>query len=293
MSPVPAVILQSGQLRAEVLPASGGALARLDWLGRGANFPLFRNLPVGIYPVPSQLACFPLVPWSNRMAPGGFIFQGRDYHPASNREGEPCPIHGEGWQREWDVARQAGDCVELVLDCSAGSPFSYVATLGYAIAGDSLRVDLSVRNEGSEPMPFGLGLHPWFVREPGVTVQACARSVWQRADLGLPGLQVPLPHEWDFNTARALPPSLIDNVFAGWDGVARIVWPSGMALDIAADMQYFILYAPVDRDVFCFEPVDHAINAHNLPGGAARNGLTVLAAGQTLRRTVSFTLTAP
>jgi aldose 1-epimerase len=53
-------------------------------------------------------------------------------------------------------------------------------------------------------------------------------------------------------------------------------------------MGYYILYAPVDKDFFCFEPVDHAINAHNLPGGAARNGLSVLAPGQTLSRRVSF-----
>lgn len=293
MSAVPAVILQSGQLRAEVMPAVGAGLARLDWIGGGANHALFRNFTAGIPPAPSQFACFPLVPWSNRISPGGFTFEGRGHHPAVNREGEPCPVHGEGFQMAWDVASQSGDHVELILDRRSGSPFSYVATLGYALSGTSLKVGLSVRNEGNDPMPFGLGLHPWFVREPGVTLQAAATSVWQRGDLGLPSAQAPLPAAWDFNTARSLPPALVDNAFTGWDGVARIVWPSGMALDIAADMQYYILYAPAGRDVFCFEPVDHAINAHNLPGGAAHNGLTVLATGQTLRRTVSFTLTPP
>jgi aldose 1-epimerase len=57
-----------------------------------------------------------------------------------------------------------------------------------------------------------------------------------------------------------------------------------------ADMAYYILYAPPGRDFFCFEPVDHAINAHNLPGGAAANGLTVLAPGESLSRTVSFAI---
>ena len=45
---------------------------------------------------------------------------------------------------------------------------------------------------------------------------------------------------------------------------------------------------PPGKDFFCFEPVDHPINAHNLPGGAQANGLTVLAPGQDLRRTVRF-----
>ncbi len=71
--------------------------------------------------------------------------------------------------------------------------------------------------------------------------------------------------------------------FAAGTGGREVHWPdSGVSLAIEADMDYYILYAPVDRDFFCFEPVDHAINAHNLPGGAARNGLTVLAPGQTL-----------
>ena len=49
-------------------------------------------------------------------------------------------------------------------------------------------------------------------------------------------------------------------------------------------------YAPPGADFFCFEPVDHAINAHNLPGGAAANGLTVLVPGQTLQRQVTFSV---
>ncbi len=154
-------------------------------------------------------------------------------------------------------------------------------------------MSLSVRNAGKVPMPFGLGLHPWLVREAGVTVCAGAQSVWLRGDDGLPTEAMPIAAEWDFSSPRGLPASQIDNAFSGWDGAARITWPSGMTLDIAADMGYYILYAPKDRDLFCFEPVDHAINAHNLPGGAARNGLTVLAPNQTLKRTVSFTITPP
>jgi aldose 1-epimerase len=61
-----------------------------------------------------------------------------------------------------------------------------------------------------------------------------------------------------------------------------------VSLAIEADMGYYILYAPAGRDFFCFEPVDHAVNAHNLPRGVARNGLTILVPGQTLCRRVVF-----
>jgi hypothetical protein len=77
-------------------------------------------------------------------------------------------------------------------------------------------------------------------------------------------------------------------VFDGWPGRARIAWPArGVALEIEADMDYFILYIPAGRDLFCFEPVDHPINAHNLPG---RPGLTVVAPGATLRLSIEIPL---
>ena len=98
-----------------------------------------------------------------------------------------------------------------------------------------------------------------------------------------------MPPEWDFASARALPAGPVDHVFRGWDGQAEVHWPdTRVALAIDADMAYFILYSPAGRDFFCFEPVDHAINAHKLADGALANGLTVLAPGQTLRRRVSF-----
>jgi aldose 1-epimerase len=49
-----------------------------------------------------------------------------------------------------------------------------------------------------------------------------------------------------------------------------------------------VLYTPRGEDFFCFEPVDHPINAVNLPGGAAAHGMTLLAPGERLARRFSF-----
>jgi len=46
-------------------------------------------------------------------------------------------------------------------------------------------------------------------------------------------------------------------------------------------MDYCIVYVPAGRDFFCVEPVDHPINAHNLPG---QPGLSLLAPGAALVR---------
>lgn len=278
------ITLRSGHLHAEVLPSVGGGLARLDWMGQEV---LRSAVPEASSP--GQLACFALVPWSNRLAPSGFVCDGRAVTPAANRAGEPCPIHGDGWQQAWQVTDQQSDAVSLLLDRRDALPFSYEARLGYALDQDWLRVSLDVRNTGAVRLPFGLGLHPWLPRPGDALLQARADTVWLSGADRLPSSNIPVPQEWDFNEARHLPPAGVDNVFCGWDGEATIVWPStGLTLRISADMAYYIVYVPPGRDFFCFEPVDHAINAHNLPGGPAANGLTMLDPGQSMRRRVTF-----
>jgi aldose 1-epimerase len=102
----------------------------------------------------------------------------------------------------------------------------------------------------------------------------------------LPSSRRAVPPVWDYRTFAPLPKEAVDNAFAGWDGVARVRWPGqGVGLSIEAAMDYFILYAPPGRDFFCFEPVDHPINAHNMPGYP---GLTVLAPGASVSRSVIF-----
>ncbi|MES3025223.1 MAG: aldose 1-epimerase [Pseudomonadota bacterium] len=288
------VLLRNAHLHAQVLPAIGGGLARLDaCAGDGQMRQVLRGLdqqpPGAPPPTPSQLACFPLLPWSNRIGGGGFVFEGRTIALAPNRVGEPCPIHGEGWQQPWEISDQSDTSVHLTLDRRHGTPFAYRAQLRYTLDGAALAVALEVQNCGAARLPFGLGLHPWLPRTEGVTLRAAAHATWQRGADGLPAAQIAIPEDWNFGLARGMPAQGIDHVFSGWDGEAEIVWPeTGMRLRVSADMAYYIVYTRPGADFFCFEPVDHMINAHNLPGGPAANGLSLLEPGQTLARTVTF-----
>lgn len=282
------LVLRNDCLLAEIVPQVGGGLARLDWRRGTATVPLLRGLPHDApgMPLPGQLACFPLLPWSNRMAPGGFAFEGVRHVPLPNRAGEPCPIHGDGWQQPWRVASRHDTSLVLDLDRRDASPFAYTAELRYTLAEDALVVELSVANAGAGALPFGLGLHPWMPDPQGALLQAGAHSVWLAGVDKLPLARQDIPAHWRFDNPAPLPQDGVDNVFEGWHGDARIAWPQrGLALEIQADMDYFILYVPPRRDFFCFEPVDHPINAHNLPG---QPGLSVLAPGATLRRRCVF-----
>ena len=281
--------LRNASLQAVILPQAGAGLARLDWIAGGAAVPVLRPFtPNGTKPRVNQLGCFVLVPWSNRMA-GGFTCGGERYSIAPNREGDQYPIHGHGWEHPWSVEQQSDTEATLTLE-RRGTPFSFDARIGYALDEHSLNVTLEVLNAGAVALPFGLGLHPYFPRTAGVTLQASARALWQPGPDKLPVHADTIPVNWSFAQPHAVAEG-IDHVFEGWDGRAEIYWPEhALRLAIAADTRYYIIYTPEGADFFCFEPVDHLINAHNAPGGAEQNGLSMLAPGGRLSRSFRFSV---
>ena len=292
---MPTLRLENRALRADVLPEAGGGLLRFDWLSDGDVVPLFRPGEVdAALQDPRTLACFPLVPWSNRIGGGRFTFEGRVVEVPLTRDGEAYPLHGHGWLMPWRVVSQTAASVELASVVDSGQPFRYAARLRYTLSADSLHVLLSVRNEGT-PLPFGLGLHPFFPRTPDVRLQARATAMWQAAPDHLPTVLQAPPADADFHKLRPLAAAAdINHSFEGWDGHAEIVWPDHrLSLSIAADTSRYVLYTPVGYDFFCFEPVDHAINAHNLPGLPEDHGLTILGTGQSLARSYQFTVGRP
>lgn len=291
------MILANAALRAQLEPEWGGALVRFERTAGGAVQPLFRPWraepdDVALPPDPNRLACYPLLPWSNRISRGGFVCEGRRIELPRNRGDEPWPIHGSGWQRPWRIEDSGEDYALLSLEEFARDGYCYRASLQYLLGADALDVRLSATNTGPWTLPFGLGLHPFFPRDPDTRLYAPAREVWLNdGRTPLPRQLATIPERWRFGGARPLPADCVDHGFAGWSGEAWICWPRrGLRLELRADVDRFVLYTPKDADYFCFEPVDHAIDAVNLPGGAGVHGMTLLASGQSLHRQFRFSV---
>ena len=64
------VTISAGALRAEIVPSLGGGLTRFDLVDGATVLPVFRPWPDGGADNPNQLACYVLVPWSNRISLG-------------------------------------------------------------------------------------------------------------------------------------------------------------------------------------------------------------------------------
>jgi aldose 1-epimerase len=288
------VTLTDGATEATVVPDLGGGLAAYDLVGAAGRAALFRPCRDPSRAGPFDLALNLLVPWSNRISGGGFPFGGRFHALEPNLPGEPYPIHGNGFSSVWAVESASAERVELSLMSNGPGPFRYEARATYALDAGALNMGLSVRNVGTEALPFGLGFHPWIVRTPQTRLLAKAERVMLENSDHLPAGEVSVSSrpEWDFAAPRALPVPWINNAFLDWDGRATVLWPDrGLALEIKADppLSTYILYSPGgDSDFFCFEPVSHLIDAHNLPNGASEGGLTILAPQETMSAACQF-----
>ena len=289
---VACVTLANPYLRIDVAPQLGGGLTRFDWRNGGVLEPVFRRCEqVSARTDPDDLACYPLLPYSNRIGGGHFRFGGRDVEVPCNRSCEPLPIHGDGWLAHWSVEKAERERVRLVLDRSRSVPYAYRAALAYALDGATLSVTLEVENAGRDPLPFGLGLHPFLARDASTELSAPASGLWLAGDDWLPVRHVPAPPAWQFGVAYPLPEQLVNHAFSGWSGRAAVVWARRrLSLVVSANTDYYVLYTPPHADFFCFEPVDHPINAVNLAGGGDANGMTVLARGEKLVRRFEFTV---
>jgi aldose 1-epimerase len=290
--------LEAGPLSAEVIPSVGGGIARFDLACNGGVKELFRAWPTGGSLDPNALGLYILAPWCNRISGGGFWFSGV-FHPlAPNLAGEPFPIHGDAWQAPWSVQSRDDRRVRLMHNAQGTGPFKYLAQLDYSLAADGLSAKLAITNQASEALPYGAGFHPWLPRTAGTRLSAPAQSVWLEDERHLPTENVLISSraEWDFSNTRALPRGWINNGFSGWNGRATILWEDrDIALDISTSppINAYILYSPsAEASFFCFEPVTHAVNAHNLSAAPETHGLRTLACGATLVAQCQFKVRA-
>jgi aldose 1-epimerase len=280
--------LRAGGMAVNLAPQAGGSIARFALEGVGD---LLR--PASADALASgtgkDTACYPLVPFSNRIANGRLAFADEILRLQNNWPGVPHPMHGEGWAAAWQVVRQERDRAELLHlhDARAGRtgwPFRYRARQTFTLNEGGLTVGLSVENLEDHSVPMGLGLHPFFVRDADTELACRLSGVWRTDAEVLPVRHVPLPSEWDFSTSRRVEGLGLDHCFDGWDGKAAITWPrQGIRLFLSATeaFRHLVIYVPDGQRYFCVEPVSHA-------NGAV--GQNPLDAGATLDGEVSFRL---
>jgi aldose 1-epimerase len=243
--------LRCGGYSMIVDPDCGGSLRALRWKHR-------QILREQVRPGVLASASFPLVPFCNRIRRSRFTFAGRTIWLAPNHpeEAREPAMHGFGWTMPWKLQSQGPASVSLALDFPAGDwPWPFYAEQHLSLCPDGVMLRMELTNRADDPMPAGLGFHPFFPRD---------RNTFYRglhlAEFGpggrLTGSATPIDW-WQGNPVNT---RLVDTTYAGSEGPLSISWPErGLAVEITSSegLSCTHVYVPASEEFFCVEPVSH------------------------------------
>ena len=150
-------------------------------------------------------------------------------------------------------------------------PFPYRVRCRYTLEGANFVTTLELTNTGSQTMPAGFGIHPYFQRRIPGSSSDCSlefeASGWYRASNPkdpIPDAAAgPIPGDKNFSQARAIDGQFIDGVFNGFAGTATLAWPgSGYQMKLEADpiFSHFVVFTAPDGTL-ALEPVTNATEA--------------------------------
>ena len=284
------VRIGAGPLELILCPAVGGSIARFDYRVNGQSIPIMRGVegePENVL----EAASFPLVPFVNRIRDGEFAFRGQTISMQPNMPGDPSPLHGQGWLGKWQVASVTQD--EAVLEfthAAAEWPWSYIARQQFKLDPSGLSIELGCRNLSEEPMPCGLGQHPYFHCTPQTRLRTEVEHVWTIDERILPLERIAAGGRYAL-ADKAVCGAGLDHGFDGWGGTATVsdpAWPFRLTMS-SPTARFFQLYSPAAGGIFVIEPVTHANAALNEPEDAwAELGLQVLMPGEEMTLGVRF-----
>ncbi len=194
-------------------------------------------------------------------------------------------IHGQVHTQPWELRPDGGLAIEAGGD---GWPWNYEVSLRIEVKEPTVRIVLDLLNRSGDPMPAGLGIHPWFRRPVRVAIRGGAFHSPNTATP--PQAERVLGH---FDLRRI--GQMADDLDATWTDLAdppvELVWPdAGIRATMRADppAPYVVAASPSYLDAIAVELQTHA------PQGLRRllrgepGALTMLKPGQSLGLTVEL-----
>lgn len=280
--------IENSDARVEIDPQVGGAISRYRVRGRE----ILRRAPADTRDV-LDMACFPLVPFVNRIAYGTFRWGDRTIELRRNFGDHPHVLHGQGWQNAWEVVSQSPERAVLLFHHAPDDwPWDYVAELAFVLVETALQITLSVTNRSARTMPVSLGFHPFFPRRDGTHFDARTKGVWLSDATQLPTELAAPARVFDLSPDVALAHApFVDNCYTGWQRAASILQPEDdlrIGLSASAEATFLQFFTPTGADYFCAEPMSAMPDAVNRSEPAQETGLRALAPNATF--SVSMTI---
>lgn len=282
--------LKNDHWQLEILPEMGASILNLK---AASGRPVMRPVRLEDVKTSSQCASFALVPFSNRIRGAAFDFGGQHIQlRVTTADG--LTQHGDVRNRPWQVIASDETSITFGFNSRDFSdinwPWAFTAQIRYELRDAEFITRLTLTNTDTTPMPAGLGLHPYFAVDGGPTLQLRAAGWYQNDAQSLPtGAAVSPPERLNFAPPRSLMGLKLDDVLSGWDGEARLAWPTrALRAHATPELAHVVLFSAPDSS-FAIEPVSNATDAFNLVNkGIEGTGMRVLAPHESL--SIAFTL---
>lgn len=249
---------------------------------------------------------FPILMPPNRIDQGKFTFNGRDYVFDINEKGI-YHIHGLVHNVPWRVISTSTDGAATVTtgirsddhpSIKKAYPHSFELRMTFSLKGSRMDFIVEAENFGSEPMPFGIGFHPYFnvplhsaSSKANCTVKVPAGQVWELANFIPTGKRLPVTSSHDLREPVQLSTVMLDDVYTDLDLVdgASVVEFKDNGIDViveygaGSEFKHWVIWTgrTPDDPFVCLEPYTWVTNAPNLDLPHEETGLIVLDGGET------------
>ncbi|MCP4190258.1 MAG: aldose 1-epimerase [Planctomycetaceae bacterium] len=253
-----------------------------------------------------------LFPFPGRIKGTQFHWNNQSY-PLEEGDGCGNAIHGFVHTRPWRLVDRGSDFVTAEFQASIDDPSlrtqwpsDFYLRATYRISKACLASHFEVENRGDEPLPIGLGTHPYF-RLPlrsdsnaeDCRVQVPVSSSWELVEMNATGKCLPLSDALAYQTGLRFGDVRFDNVFSGLTGPespceaqlhdsspgcsVRIRWSD--------EFRELVVYTPPHREAICIEPYTCVPDAFRLAKQNIDAGARVLEPGASFEAFVDMLIT--
>ena len=279
--------ISDGPIEVVVLPELGARLHRLRAFGHDLlRTPADQATHAGD---PFYWGSYVMAPWCNRIEAGAVAVGSRQVALASNFP-DGSAIHGQVYARPWDVLEDGSLRIRAGGD---GWPWAYEVTQRIEVLDGLVRIGLALTNLADDPMPAGLGIHPWFRRPLLLAIRADAVF---RSNTPTAPRPEPVSGSLDLREVGAM----ADDLDATWSDLAEppveLRWPDRhvrAVMRAAAPTTYVVAASPAQIDAIAVEAQTHAPQGLRRMLNGEPGGLTALESGGTLRLDVELAFDRP
>jgi galactose mutarotase-like enzyme len=132
----------------------------------------------------------------------------------------------------------------------AAFPYEFALAITFSLLGPTLRLDVDVENPGDAPLPFGFGLHPYFLVPDADKARTRIATKATRAFDNVTKSTIPF-RGFDL-TAKEVDLHLVDH----GSTESELTWADGARLAVhgSAEMIRWVVWTLAGRDFVCLEP---------------------------------------